>query len=651
VVYAANITDLSLDALGQIEVTSASKKVQKRTDVATAIHVITQEDIQRSGVNHIAEALRMAPGVFVARLDSNKWSVSIRGNSGRFSNKLLVLIDGRSVYTPSFSGVFWEALDINIADIDRIEVIRGPGATVWGSNAVNGVINIISKNANDTKGADVSVTAGNLDQTIASARYGFETGDNSAMRIYTKYKNMSDFEDQMGRGQQDNWNTNQAGFRWDWNDKQNKKLTFQGDMYHLNANQVLNVPLLTTPFSTDLSDDIDSSGWNLISKWSHDVSDKTSYNIQVYYTKDKRNEYMVNQVHNIFDAELSLRTRPLDNHDVNIGLGYRNIDDHFDETTIIQAMPVERSNNLYSGYIQDEITLLKDHVYFTVGSKFEHNYFTGMEIQPSARLAILDEHNTMWAAVSKAVRTPSRLEEDGQVLQRVVAPSIALPLKTYIGLSENNNFKSERLWAYELGYRYQIPNFTFDIATFYNNYNDLSSTEIAMPFIQNGIVHQELPFGNQFKGHSYGLEALAETQVLENLKLTWMYSFLDEHLSPKGVTADDSFDVESTSSPKHQISIRSLYQPHQDWDLDFWLRYTANIGNGVGTSATSNAISIPSILAADLRVAYRPNDNLELSMVAKNIFDRRHIEGVQTLFGSPIYIPRSYFLNIHWQMK
>jgi len=491
---------LPFEELLSLEVTSVSKKKQQAKNVAAAVFIITQEDIRRSGVTSIPEALRMAPGIQVSRMDSNKWAITSRGFTSQYSNKLLVMIDGRTVYTPSYSGVYWETQDTLMEDIERIEVIRGPGATIWGANAVNGIINVITKQASDTLGGLVVVGAGNEEKAFSSLRYGTELNKTTDARIYFKYnkrdssyavKSYSPNLDDAG----DDWKSLYAGFRIDSQVSNIDNWTIQGDVYKVDANQIINITkdpnnpanAFLAPFflAENDPDEANSSGWNILSKWEHKFSDNSATSLQIYYDHNTRSEAFVNQQHDTLDIDFQHQFQMLENHSVIWGLGYRHIEDDFENTFTTSLNPNKKSSNLYSGFVQDEIRLLPNTLHLTMGTKIEHNENTGYEVQPSVRLVwFADARNTFWTALSRAARTPSRMENSGQITVAVVPiPPTFDPL--VLSLSGNENFKSESLLSYELGYRTQPKeNLSFDLALFYNDYDDVQSFELFSPLAQ-----------------------------------------------------------------------------------------------------------------------------------------------------------------------
>ncbi|MCK5229802.1 MAG: TonB-dependent receptor, partial [Desulfobulbaceae bacterium] len=410
-----DMTELSLEELMNIEITSVSKKPEKLADAAAAVFVVTREDIRRSGVTSIPEALRMAPGINVARIDSNKWAVTSRGFNGRFANKLLVLIDGRSVYTPSFSGVHWEVIDIFLEDVDRIEVIRGPGATLWGANAVNGVINIITKHAADTQGGLIAMGAGTEERGFGGVRYGTDMGETTYGRFYAKGFKRDEFvHNTTGDDAGDDWDMLRGGFRLDSLLYDRDSVTVQGDIYQGNMNQTLHLPTVSGPFFNKIVEDkAEVEGWNLLTRWQHTLSPTSDFTLQVYYDRTNRDEFVYGEIRDTFDIDLQHQFAAYKRHEVIWGLGYRYTHDDFSDSEILRLDPDSRSDELFSAFVQDKITLMEDCLWLTIGSKFEHNDYTGYEIQPNARLfwAPHTDHK-VWASVGRAVRTPSRMEDD-----------------------------------------------------------------------------------------------------------------------------------------------------------------------------------------------------------------------------------------------
>ncbi|MDX2506546.1 MAG: TonB-dependent receptor [Gammaproteobacteria bacterium] len=650
--------DLPLEDLLSMEVTSVSKKKQRLNEVAAAVFVITQEDIHRSGVTSIPEALRMAPGIQVSRIDANKWAITSRGFNRQFANKLLVMIDGRTVYAPSYSGVYWDAQDTLLADIDRIEVIRGPGATVWGANAVNGVINIITKQAMDTQGGLLVAGAGDEEEVFANLRYGAEIATETYARWYLKYNDRdSSYASGLDDGG-DDWQSLRGGFRIDSQATEADSWTLQGDVYDADENQTLNLwkdpadpandvfkPLYQ---ATNTPDDVDSSGWNLLGKWEHRFSDQASSALQLYYDRSERSEGFVKQTHDTLDIDFQHQFSVFETHDVIWGLGYRHIEDDFDNTYVISFLPDSRNIDIYSAFVQDEIQLLPQTLSLTLGSKFEHNEYTGNEVQPSARLVWLpDERNTLWGSISRAVRTPSRLEDSSQIIAAIAPvpvpfPPFSIPIE--IKTLANDKLDSEVLLAYEIGYRFQPrDNLSFDLALFYNDYDNLQTFERTVP--ESPI--SDVQFDNKLSAHSYGLELAADWRALEWWRLQSNYSFIDV----SGLLDSDSTDSNGTdalsedSSPRHQFSVRSMMDLSNKVSLDLWVYYVDDLQR----TSLSQDVPVEDYTSFNARIAWRPRKNLELSLVGQNLLDSHHAEFVAENLLIETEVDRSIYAQIRWE--
>src|SRR5256884_4149020 len=407
-----DVTAISLEDLMNLNVTSVSKRTQKVADAAAAIFVITQEDIRRSGATNIPEALRLVPGVQVARIDENKWAISSRGSNGRFANKLLVLIDGRSVYTPLFSGVYWNVQDVMLEDVDRIEVIRGPGATLWGANAVDGVINVITKKAKATQSAVVTAGAGTEERAVGGVRYGSKLGDNTYYRAYTKYFDWGPSAYPSGITAHDGWDALRGGFLADWTPAGANSLTLQGDIYRSRFDETLTVASLSAPYSNTFPNDGKYSGGNILGRWNH-TSERSSMSLQMYYDNTTITDPSLFGDHqNILDIDFQHGFHVGDSQQFVWGLGYRSIRDKNDPSFTVSLQPNQVTLNQFSTFLQDEISLVDNRLLITLGSKFEHNKFTGIEIEPNARLLWnLTPNQSIWTAVSRAVRTPALTEE------------------------------------------------------------------------------------------------------------------------------------------------------------------------------------------------------------------------------------------------
>lgn len=459
---------LSPEQLFDATVMSVSKTSEKLGDAPAAVYVLTSEDIMRSGATSIPEVLRLVPGMDVARGGSAAWSIGVRGFNSPLADKLLVLIDGREVYDPLFSGVYWDVQDTPLADIDRIEVIRGPGASLWGANAVNGVINIITKKASETKGALVSVVAGNSDHAIVTARYGGDLGEDIHWRVYGKYRDVAPEDSLTGVDPNDQWSEWRGGFRADTDpDGAGNSFTLQGDAYRSDTGQLRTVPLFVAPFNVVEMEDITAQGGNLLGRWNRDLGDDSRLTVQSYFDYTQRDQLTLADKRTTFDFDAQYELPSFAWNKAIIGVRYRYTSDELDLTPIIFADKTTDSEQTYSGFVQDKITVIPDDLYLTLGSKFEHNDFTGFEWQPNGRLQwLIDDKQMAWAAVSRAVRTPSELERDLTVVTGVIPPGV-FPIPVAVELTPSPNFNSEELIAYELGYRRQwTPMVQMDVTAF-----------------------------------------------------------------------------------------------------------------------------------------------------------------------------------------
>lgn len=633
---------LSLKALLELEVTSVSKKPEKISDAATAVFVITNEDIRRSGATSIPGLLRLVPGLQVARIDSNKWAITSRGFNGRFANKLLVLIDGRSVYTPFYSGVFWDVQDTLLEDVERIEVIRGPGATLWGANAVNGVINIITKRADKTLGGLLSVGAGTEERGFGSARFGGKIGEKACFRVYAKYFNRDESVYASGDKADDDWGVTRAGFRIDWDRTDQDLLTLQGDIYDGETGQEITFHPLTAPYSQTFDEDAQISGGNILFRWNRARSNTSDLTLQIYYDKTRHKEKAGDLNHDTVDIDFQHRFSLTGTQNLIWGINLRYVHDDNKELLNVSIDPQSRNDQIYSSFIQDDITLIKDRLRLTVGSKFEYNDYTGFEIQPNIRMLwIPDEQYSIWASIARAVRTPSRVEHDAQLITNVIPPATPanpFPVPVAMLLTGERDVDSEDLIAYELGFRARPSDqFSVDISTFYNIYDNLLSVDLGTPVFQTPPLHISLPLipDNKMKGETYGIEIAADWRMLEWWRVRTAYTFLKMQLHLK----NDFSETTKEASPRHQISIRSSMDLPWHLELDLWGRYTDNLP----------AQEVGSYVSLDARLAWKMRKDLELSIVGQNLLDSHHPEFMPELLKvTPTEMERRIYGRITW---
>ena len=635
-----NLKQVSLEQLGQIEVITASKVPVKATRTPAAICVITQEDIRRSGATSIPEALRLAPGVEVARVDSNTWSLGVRGFESTLSRSVLVLIDGRSVYTPLFAGVYWQVQDTLLEDIERIEVIRGPGGTIWGANAVNAVINIITKRAQETHGTLVSTGGGNIDQGFVNFRYGAGNSKGFNYRIYGKaFTRGPEFHPD--HQQFDDWRMGQIGFRTDWDAHNRDRLTLQGDVYNGDAGQRVGIASYSPPFMTDVQQNAELSGGNLLGRWERELGSGSDIQLQTYYDRTNRKQANFAESRDTFDIDFIHHLTLPGRQDFLWGLGARLSSGNVSEVVpTVVFTPNHYTDKLYNAFIQDEIPIVGDQLSLTIGSKFLHNGYSGFEIQPTARLLWTpSSRQTVWAAVTRAVRTPSRVEEDLQ-LTGVAAPT---PL-TFFRIIGDRKFSSESLIRYEAGYRSLVsPKFYVDIAAFYNSYDHLLSVEPGAPFSESSPPppHTVIPFffRNGLLGHTAGFEIAPDWTPTRAWRLRGSYSFLHIDLDKKASSQDTSSGNSTQgSSPHHQVAIQSFLDLPKKLQFDQTFRYVSALPAQLVRAYTT----------ADVRFSWHATRSLDVSVVGQNLFQPHHAE----FGGDPgplVGIERSAYIKLTWQ--
>ena len=636
-----DLKQLSLEQLGNVEVTSASKEPEKVWRTPAAIYVITQEDIRRSGATSIPEILRLAPGVEVARIDSDHWAVGIRGFNSGFSRSVLVLIDGRSAYTPLFEGVYWDVQNVLLEDVERIEVIRGPGGTIWGANAVNGVINIITKSAKDTDGTLLTVGGGNIDEGTGGVRFGSSVGQNFSYRVYGMGF-LRGFEAHTDHDPFDEWRMGQIGFRTDWKDGDRDAFTFQGDAYSGANGERKNIAFFSPPSQANLDGTAFVSGGNLLARWRHQMDEGSDFQVQAYFDRTNRQDLQFGETRDTFDIDFIHHLVLPHHQDLIWGLGARLSPSNFIQTqATVNFVPHQETDSIYSGFVQYEFPLGTDKLSLTLGSKLEHNNFSGFEYQPGARLLWTPgPQQSFWAAVTRAVRTPSRLDQDLALTGLV---SAGPPIPIFIEILGDRTFVSERLVGYEAGYRQSITRRVYvDLSAFFNNYDDIQS--FGKPSISIATspspthVLITVPWANGLLGNTDGMEISPDWKITDRWHLKGSYSYLEMHLKDKPGATDTGTAASYTgSSPHHEAVIQSLFNLPMHIEFDPTYRYVAALP----------AQSIKSYSSMDARLGWRFAGQFEVSVVGQNLFQPSHQE-----FGnSPppnIGIDRSVYAKIIW---
>jgi iron complex outermembrane receptor protein len=635
-----DLAEMPLEKLMTINVTSVSKKAEKLSESPAAISVLTQDDIRRSGATSLPEALRLIPGLDVAQVDSQQWAISARGFNDVFANKLLVLQDGRSIYTPLFSGVFWQVQDTLMEDIDRIEVIRGPGASLWGANAVNGVINIITKSAKDTQGILITGGGGTEEPGFGGIRYGGKLAEDVYFRVYGKYFYRDDSVRPDGSDARDAWQKGQGGFRIDWDtwERTGNLLTLQGDIYGGRLDQTFATYDPTSPtLAGSVSEAYRVAGGNVLGRWSHEFSETSDFKLQMYYDRTELDPVIFRENRDTYDVDAQHHFTLGRFNDVIWGLGYRLSADRVVNSPTVSLNPDHQTTQLFSAFAQDEITLIEKRLQLTLGARFEHNDYTGFEVQPNGRLLWTPgDRQTIWASISRAVRTPSEAEEN-IALTQVNSPGS--PITIY----GNRNFESEELMAYEIGYRVQpCTNLSLDLTAFYNVYHNLRSEEFGpSPTQPPTVLSFPLHLDNKLRGDTYGVEFAPAWQVTEWWRLQPAYTLLKMEIRQNPDSTDPvSVNAIKGQSPQQQFSLRSAMDLPGRVSLDGTLRYVDRLPG----------FNINSYFALDLRLAWMPHKNLELAVVGQNLISPRHAEFFPTFINSQkTEVPRSVYGKVTWR--
>ncbi len=584
-----------------IEVISATRsKGQSLFTAPAAIAVLDGETIRRSGHRSLPELLRLVPGMHVAHVDGNKWAISARGFNGRFNALQLVQMDGRTLYTPAFSGVIWSAQDAMLEDLDRVEVIRGPGASLWGANAVNGIINFVSKRAEDTQGLLVTGGAGDEARGFGSIRYGGRFGEDGYFRVYGKGGEFDDARP-VGPSYTDDWRNVQGGFRADWGDAGSDSFTVQGDVYEVRAGESIKNVDVGAGTISDVAGVHELNGFNVLGRWTRTLSDASDIELQMYYDWT---EWTIpftgpdfRQQLGQFDLDLQHRFAAEENHEIVWGMGYRRVDADYALGGVISATQTKFAANTVTGFVQDSITLVRDQLQLILGTKLENNDFTGFEYQPSGRLVWTpDEQHTVWAGVSRAVNVPSIVNDVGLITLAAAAPGVP------VTLINNPNLESSEVLATEVGYRWRgNDRWSFDVSTFFNKYENFSTTVFTGPTTQQTLNNQT--------GEGYGVELTTQWQAADNWRLTGNYSWLN-------LTMHGGDEGNEGNSPEHLFSIQSYYDIADDLELNAALYYADTVPNqGVGSYARF-----------DLGVVWRPKSNVEIGIWGQNLFDPSHPE-------------------------
>jgi iron complex outermembrane receptor protein len=638
-----DLSQVSIEDLMNIEVTSASRKEQRAADVAAAVFVITRDDIRRSGMTTVPDVLRLAPGVEVAQINANKWAVSMRGFNGLYANKLLVLVDGRSVYYQIFSGVYWDAEDLMLDDIDRIEVIRGPGAALWGANAVNGVINIITKAAADTQGGLVRVDGGRFGEQ-GIVRYGGTLGA-ASYRLYSQWTGRDQSLIAPGTRANDASHSVTTGFRADWA-TQPDTLTLEGAFTAGQARALWpNLDPQTAAREPIANDPSDAQGGHLRGRWTHTRADGAALQIQSFVDIADRQEPVGNYHRHALDVDAQYHTQLGARHDLVAGAGYRWIDESFEGHVGISLSPSESDSSLFTAFMEDEISLFGSRLALTLGSQAQYDSNSGAGVQPTARVMWKAlPRQRLWAAASRALRTPSLSDRGIRVDYPPVLTASGLPLA--VTLLGSPAAETETLIDAEAGYRLEIGTAaSIDVTGFVGRYDHLQTQELTAPVVQFVPSPQILltsQFGNQLEATTRGLEVAGHWTPVPAWRLDGSYTAF--HLTPQPAAAsqDATAATADGSAPRTQWQLRSAFSPSTRATLDVAIFHVGPI----------EQLQVAAYTRADINAEWRFTSRLSVMAIGQNLFDAAHAEfagGSSLLLATEV--PRSASLRLRWTFR
>jgi iron complex outermembrane receptor protein len=626
------LTNLTFDQLSEIKIVSASKRSETASEVPAAVRVVTSEDIAASGATSIPQALRLVPGLNVAQINGSDWAIGARGFQSQYANKLLVLMDGRSVYTPTFGGVFWDMQDYFLDDLDRIEVILGPGGAIWGANAMNGVINVISKSAKDTQGGLVYGGGGSNPQALGGGRYGWKVDDDIYARVYTKYILNNSMNTPGGGSAHDPSQSSQTGFRVDGDRHSRTTWTVQGDTQWGQGDQPLNLPSLTAPpsYSRPNNHGIDTYAANLMGSSTTTLSPDSAVHLKAYYDFAQRDWAISDTSTHTVDLEAQHTWTGWNRHKLDTGMGGRFV--QIDSGNAWAEVPGSYDTQLISGFIQDEFTLIEDQLTLTTGIKVEYDNHSGVAPQPSVRLAWFPRPNqTVWAAWSMAIRKPSEMELAGQLDAAVYPPAFRT--------MGNDGVDPEQLSAYELGWRWEpTKRWSFDTSIFYYHYDDLISYGLQDPIQQTNPIPAVIipsPTQNGVRGHAYGGEVAVQWRPVDRWHLRAAFSCLQiqlEAYKPDPI----NFVGDETTSPRRTASLSSSLAVTHDVDFDTALRFVDEV----------IYYNIPSYVELDVQLRWRIRRNVALALVGQNLLQPQHGEYTQSLIHQNAEVPRGVYAKV-----
>jgi len=625
-----DLTNLSLEELMNLEITTILKEEKKVKDIPASIYVITKEDIRNSGATSIPELLRMVPGVDVAQINSHLWAITIRGFNDEYSNKLLVLIDGRSVYYPLFSGVCWDKQDLILEDIERIEIIRGPGASVWGANAVNGVINIVTKKSQDTQGLYGSILVGNYYKEISSLRYGGRLKEDITYRVYLKSREIGHTYKKDGGHSPDDWRDFRGGFRIDFVPTLSDSIMISGDIFDKHTGHLISYEDLTYPYYHSFEDDSREGGVNINTTYEHAVG-KDKITVSSYIDRTTFDDPISNWEVFTVDGELRYKHQ-LDKHDIIMGIGARFIRTEFNGPFSFDFNPNSKKSYIGSLVFQDNISLIQDKLFFIIGGKIEKHKLVSPKLLPTLRVLYkINKNHTLWAAVSKSIRTPS-MGERYIVIRNIIMRNGSPEVLTYLG---KKHVGVEKITSYEMGYRSTLNrNLSFNISLFANVYKDIS--DIALPIPSHSLIGE---IGNYLDGESYGGELELKSKIDDKLTIFLGYSykkiFLHNNI-PNKLMMGERLEHET---PESTITLNGYLKIKKNLCMNMFFRYVSGL----------NSIDVDPYFSANMALTWHVNQRLKVKFAVENMFDPKHEEFTPHFLD--LYrteIPRKYYFKLEY---
>ena len=637
-----SLADASLEQLLNTRVTSVSKREEKLASSAAAVFVISAEDIRRSGATSLPDVLRMAPGVDVQQVDAGIWAISIRGFNSRYSNKVLVMVDGRSVYTPTFAGVYWDHQDLPLEDIDRIEVVRGPGATLWGVNGVNGVISILTKSAKNTKGGLIGAGGGSDTHALDTAQYGGTAGQTGAYRIFGRFRDEGNSATPGGGRAYDRWSGIHGGFRSDWDLSPRDALMVEGDLFFNREHETVRSGWIPSTSQALVGQQFDSSGGSLLARWTHSTESGSQTSVQAYYDSYRRTEFGSPEKVGNFDLEFQQHVSLGRRHEIVWGLGYRASPSSLAAGPALSLSPASQTDNLWSAFLEDEIGLTPS-LALTLGGRLEHGPYGGWKDEPDVRLAWSPRsgRNTIWLSAAKADHLPSRTDTGIQVdlLSAEVAPNV----RQVVRLFGNPQLEDEEVRDYEAGYRSRISdNLTADIATFLSYYRHLETYEPGPVVVTPGsplLVTVPMTFENLARAVDYGGEISLNWTPAKRWRIRPSYSYLHATLGLEPSSHGATSASIASGFPQNQFQINSWFNLNSKTEFDQSVYYMARLPGS----------SIPGHTRVDVRLARRIGENIEVSLVGQNLLRARTLEFGDAFNTIGTASMRSVYGRIAWR--